>query len=682
MDAAPDMHDLSGRFYALRQTVQGKHFSRPMLRSYFDTWVRQRDIADDCPNFLYGVASIRDRLDANAADPADDASAVAMALVALGADEHILSFVAAAVAAGLFDAADATPEDLRTARAKFMADLTGCLSEGTAQKIIPQSDVQFGAAVGLEAHDDDTVWVDPGRILPALIKGRRRLCRIEYRNQQNRTKSIGTGFLIGPSAVLTNRHVVDEVKERAAAPGSWVCAFDYSDTTGLKNTQSAMHKIAEGGTDESELDVIASSPVGLQAPENPPSLWWNDDAIRKQFQSDVATDLDYAVLRLETSPGLQRGWYDLQKLPQAFSALGIALHHPGQQDQTISVGSLRHSFDGGPRLFHEAATSGGSSGGCLIDQDGRAIGLHQGGIPFKENNKKRFINIAISLRHIAEDLKAKGAFDQIERAQDLAPPIGCVDGIRPLFGRTDLLRKLQQMLDDPQKRILTVRYSPKDGEEIEKPGKSYTADIIRGLFREPEHKHIMFRAGETETHALQFVSETMGQFASDLVSTLPAQSETTTAAYVQELVSILTARMRERLPNHAVWLVIDDLEHHHISDASGREFLATLYDQIEQIPGLRVVLIGLDADASISGLNADNAVTSVISNEDVSNLEILFKTWFEQRTAHGPAVGPKAIDLLAKTMGSYAMQPAPLKAMADFVVNHVPSEILDGEGSE
>lgn len=75
MDAATDTQDLPTRFDALGQVVQDLRYSRPMLRSFFDTWIRQRDIANDCPGFLYGIASVRDRLGSEAANPANDASA-------------------------------------------------------------------------------------------------------------------------------------------------------------------------------------------------------------------------------------------------------------------------------------------------------------------------------------------------------------------------------------------------------------------------------------------------------------------------------------------------------------------------------------------------------------------------------------------------------------------------------
>ena len=131
----------------------------------------------------------------------------------------------------------------------------------------------------------------------------------------------------------------------------------------------------------------------------------------------------------------------------------------------------------------------------------------------------------------------------------IAPPLGCVDGVHPLFGRRDLLDKLQQMWDDPKKRILMIHHEDGDA-VIEKPGKSFSVEIIKGLFRAPEHKHIVFRAGEAEADALSFVSETMDSFASDLIPELPSSPETTTPAYVQELVRILTGKMRERLRNN------------------------------------------------------------------------------------------------------------------------------------
>ena len=652
--------------------TEGLTFSRGMMRSYFDRWVVQGGTRSACPGFLYAVASGLDRSGYGALDPARDTDALALALGSLPDGAHVLSFMAGAVAAGLFDPPGAPAKGRADTRRKLMERVVGCVGGNAVAEILPRATPQNATLATAQAHGDIPTWVDPGHVLPAIIQARRRLCRIVAENNREDIVPLGTGFLIGPSAVITNQHVMDDLASGPFDPTTLTCWFDYSETTGTKSATGAWHPVAGD-------QIIASSPMGKAQPENAPNRWWEDNAIRNAFLQEMAGNLDYAVLRLDSAPGLQRGWYDLEKLPKAFPSFAIALHHPSGLDQTITMGDMKFSFRKDVRLFHEAPTAQGSSGGLLINEIAEPIGLHHVGIAYRDvdTGPKLFMNVAISLKHIADDLAAKGSFDRIRRSASLAPPLGCVDGVKPLFGRRDLLGKLQQMWEDPKKRILMVHYEP-GGTPVRKPGKSFTTEIIEGLFRTPEHKHIVFRAGETEADALSFVSETMDSFASDLVSGLPKTPQTTTAAYVQELVNILVSKMRERLPNQSVWLMIDDLEHHRLSDASGREYLATLYDRIEQIPGLRVVLIGLPRENAIGGVNSANVVTSTISDtDDLSNFDQLFDTWFRQRTALGAAVDDTAIELLSRTMGSYAQQEAPLQAMSRFVVDHMPSDLFD-----
>lgn len=661
----------------IKDLVADLTFSRQMVRSFFDTWVVQSGTLANCPGFLYAVASGVDTQAVPGADPVRDRDALALALVALPDKASVLAFMAGAISAGLFDPPDAKPEAREKARDALMARTVDCVGQGAVESILPQAVAQNAPHAETEAYDPTVVWIDPGHLLPAIIQARRRLCKIVRKDRFGNDQPLGTGFLIGPSSVMTNQHVVEALGTGPVTTRKLICRFDYSETFGLKDAINAEHLAADDWQ-------IASSPLGAKQPQGAQVGWWAADATRNAFLETVKDSLDYAVIRLETSPGLQRGWYDLEALTGGLPAHAIALHHPGGLDQTISMGNMDFSFPGDVRLFHQASTDGGSSGGLLMNQNGAPIGLHHMGISYDEHGKRRFVNVAISLDHIAKDLKKKGAFDAIQKSAQIAPPLGCVDGVHPVFGRKDLMNKLQQMWDDPQKRILMVHFKDEDGAVL-KPGKSFTVEIIKGLFRAPEHKHIVFRAGEAEADALSFVSETIDSFASDLIPELPSSSETTTPAYVQELVRFFVAKMRERLPNRAVWLIIDDLEHHRISDASGREFLATLYDQVEQIPGLRVVLIGLSRDIQLSGLNAANVLHSDIGEPDLSNFDRLFADWFRQRSAMGRPVDDIAIRLLSRTMGSYARQQAPLEVMSEFVVNHmsgVAEQLFDGGDDE
>jgi hypothetical protein len=63
---------------------------------------------------------------------------------------------------------------------------------------------------------DFAVW----REKMTLVEGR--VCRVEIGGN-----AAGTGFLVGPDAVLTNYHVLQSVLEGKTAPGKVTCRFDY-----------------------------------------------------------------------------------------------------------------------------------------------------------------------------------------------------------------------------------------------------------------------------------------------------------------------------------------------------------------------------------------------------------------------------------------------------------------------
>ena len=665
---------------------------RGPFRETYDGWIADSGRPNLPPGFLYAIATGLDRVRGRLAlppDPARDADAIALALAAFSEEADLVDFFGAACAAGLFDRPQDDGPAQAVRRRDLMKRLADTLGPAALDAVLPEARLQRTSttSASLQAHDETVAWIDPGHLLPAIIPARRRLCRIDHIDRRGAATPLGTGFLVGPSAVLTNQHVVKEITRDRVRPDEIRCWFDFSATTGTRDTAAAQHFADPDWR-------IAESPHGREQPDGAEVDWWRDDAVLEAFLADVADDLDYAVIRLATAPGLQRGWYDLAALPQGgFSQHAVVLHHPASLHQSITLGTMDVSRAEDVRLFHQAATANGSSGGLLLNETGRPIGLHHAGISYTETvqdpaapggtrDRARFMNVAINLRAIAADLAARGAFAAIAAASPITPHLGCIANAQPVFGRAALLRDLHTMWANDGKRILIVAPpAAGTGPALTHPGKTFTAEIIRSLFRRPEHHHIVFRAGRTPALALEFARATIGSFAPDLVDGLPDAGDSTTPAYVQTLVKALGAAIQQRLSNASVWLMIDDLDHHAVLDSSGREFLATAYDQITRIPNLRVVLIGLPKNVQISGIDEETVIRSEIAAEDVSGFERLFRDWCAARLAFSDSIPPEAIEILAGMVSSYATGESPIATMAAFVKDHV-NPVLDRQDGQ
>ena len=192
-----------------------------------------------------------------------------------------------------------------------------------------------------------------------LGQAERAVCRIEA----PAWRALGTGFLIGPDLVMTNRHVVDPFASQAEPP--FVVRFDFKlspDGTRLR----------EGQTFDLARDwLVASSPVA---------------------------QLDFAVLRLVDAAGLEptggtagappRGWITPRWRELEPDETIFVIQHP--HGDTLKLASGR--FDGREptRLRYRVDTEPGSSGSPCFTAQMELVALHRGsaeglanqGVPF------------------------------------------------------------------------------------------------------------------------------------------------------------------------------------------------------------------------------------------------------------------------------------------------------------
>lgn len=664
----------------LRRLFAELQAPRSALRSFFDGWVRERGDAALPVNFLHAIA--RARRTATGYDPVKDGDALALAVSALGPRQTALEWVTAAVSHGLFDTS-MPGTDSHTTRAHLTDLARYHLNTGLDFGIARFHKGSFQVSRSL-----NQTWSDPGHVAPAMMLARRRLCRIVVCDLNEETTT-GTGFLVGPSVVLTNYHVVKGLITPGLngplppldEPWRIRLEFDYSSTTGQKEN-AASHFGPKPDW------CVARSPEGILAPDGAQGNWWTDPHQRNGWLGTIGGHLDYALIRVDGAPGLQRGWYDLQELSGSGLRDGCwVMHHPTGLDQTITEGRL-YFFNANaarPRIFHSASTVDGSSGGLLLNSRGAAMALHHAGLGvdvFGDRQPgqpdpvegKTFINIAVPLSRIYDDLKVQGATTELRETISIAPYRGTLGDNIPVFGREPFFRDLEE-LHRGDRRILMVHVAP-ELESFGKPGKSFSGDIIRSIFSGDDHHHVTLGPKERKVDARPMAEAMLMQLDPDRIAQLATAADTTGPAFVKALSAVIEATVRSpRYANRLVWIVLDDLERAHVADGSGRELLATLYSSSRTLVNLRIVLIGLPHDTQIGGIPTDAPIRSVIGPQDVGDLKGLFRRWIALQGERNRHIDPGALDILGAALASYASTGAPLSLMSGFVANHLSAAV-------
>jgi hypothetical protein len=185
------------------------------------------------------------------------------------------------------------------------------------------------------------------------------VCRIEA----PAWRALGTGFLIGPDVVMTNRHVVEAFVSQPEPP--MLVRFDFK----LSPDGS---KLREGQTFAVARDwLVTSSPVA---------------------------HLDFAVIRLAEAAGLRpaggtasapsRGWITPRWRELEPDETIFVIQHP--QGETLKLASGRYDSREPTRLRYRVDTEPGSSGSPCFTAQMELVALHRGsaeglanqGVPF------------------------------------------------------------------------------------------------------------------------------------------------------------------------------------------------------------------------------------------------------------------------------------------------------------
>lgn len=203
--------------------------------------------------------------------------------------------------------------------------------------------------------------------LKRLKECQARVCRVEIGG-----RALGTGFLVGPAAVLTNWHVV----EKAAQAGTLAttrCRFDY------------VH-LADGRRGVGSAAAVAAEPLAVWSPYHPAEAGADPESALPG-----AGELDFALLRLAEPVGREqtaegrRGWYALPAAPVALAPDDplLILQHPGSAPMQLAMDtqSVIGPNGNGTRVRYRTNTEAGSSGAPAFTLDGELALLHHLGDP-------------------------------------------------------------------------------------------------------------------------------------------------------------------------------------------------------------------------------------------------------------------------------------------------------------
>lgn len=221
----------------------------------------------------------------------------------------------------------------------------------------------FAVAPGLRKNVKPHLHnLDLGTWPQELLIRRGRVCKVELDDG-----SSGTGFLVGPSAVLTNWHVVRDHLGPGKAAGI-TCRFDFITGAVGQPQQNKVVKLGAKGV----LDWSPCSDAELQTtdPDAPPP---------------TADELDYALLELAEPLGDTRGFELLPAAPPAAAQLKALLifQHPqgSRMKLALDTDSLIGVVHGGLRLRYRTNTDEGSSGSPCFTMDWDLVALHHYGDP-------------------------------------------------------------------------------------------------------------------------------------------------------------------------------------------------------------------------------------------------------------------------------------------------------------
>jgi hypothetical protein len=216
------------------------------------------------------------------------------------------------------------------------------------------------------------------RFFNRILNVSKAVCSVEWSHEHQ-----GTGFLIAPRTLITNRHVI--------APMNGHPSGEFTARFGFERGEGAI--IRDGFRTGFENDWLVFS-----RPHDPV------DETERPNAPPRPENLDYAIVRLKDQPdGIE---------PVALDEIGttakgndiLLIQHPAGAPKKVSFGRITEIAGEDRRQRYDANTKAGSSGSPVLDHTGRLVGLHHAGDPNFE--RLATYNQAIPLSLIKADMDA------------------------------------------------------------------------------------------------------------------------------------------------------------------------------------------------------------------------------------------------------------------------------------
>jgi hypothetical protein len=402
----------------------------------------------------------------------------------------------------------------------------------------------------------------------------RRVCRISVSAEDS--ASFGTGFLVGPQAVITSWHVIAPLLDASGTPkenSAEKIRVEF-DAIGTSHTLTTVGVVAQWLVGSSKVHPIEHPPAQLDFGAAAP------DGFDKH--------LDYALIRLDKPVGRERGYYrlDRSRKPAVDGArTQITLfQHPYGTNMWAAMGTGLALWP--PRIEtrfrHNANSMNGSSGGLILDADFEPVALHQCGI--LRDDGQAVVNGAIPTACIAAN------DDPFEGTTGLDPLWHIAETDAPVIGREDFQRHVLNAIAG-NTRIIAVRGEPKTG-------KTFSIAILRALLGLVEHSVIEMKAANISPVPARLAADLLESMGAPVLETepLPATADALTAqdAWIRDtLYPEFARRAYKAAGKRILWLAIDDLDTNPLANSASRHLLERLYSDIASLPFLRIVLLGL-----------------------------------------------------------------------------------------
>ena len=184
--------------------------------------------------------------------------------------------------------------------------------------------------------------------LQGMVDSMNAVCRIEFEGE-----GIGTGFLVGPSLVITNHHVTHDDANVPVPLDQLVFRFDYKRVKG-RETEGIAYTAAAGVPLAHDSTANDFSLVRLKVPAG-----------------------DQSVAGFDSTP--QRGWLRPQPRALAVDDPLMIIQHPQAAPQKFAQGTVSDGAVPANRVLYNVNTDEGSSGSPCFASDWAPVALHHWG---------------------------------------------------------------------------------------------------------------------------------------------------------------------------------------------------------------------------------------------------------------------------------------------------------------